>query len=188
MSRTPEPKLEKGIRRDTPDRPSSSHIVRPFRVGDEMALRELHRDAILRMASADYDERQIAAWLSLSGDVEAWVAKMRRNRPLIAVWESQVAGYADVQQDGLIDHFFVSPQWKGRGVARALLEAILLRAGECHLETVHAFVSKTARSTFLHFGFVVVEECFPVVDGVRLQNAHMRRNVARSAGGGRHGR
>jgi len=89
-----------------PHQPSLN--VRRFRSGDEPALFAVHRSAIERIASRDYTPEQIRAWLPEDEQLEAWAQKVRVLTPFVACNGEEIVGYADLQADGLIDHFYVS--------------------------------------------------------------------------------
>ncbi len=87
-------------------------------------------------------------------------------------------GYADLQPDGLIDHFFVAAPHGGTGVGQLLMDRIHAEAGRLGLAELHADVSLTAEGFFARNGFVVVERRMPVRRGVSLPNARMRKPLA----------
>lgn len=101
--------------------------------------------------------------------------QLTKNKPYIASIDGQIAGYADLQDDGYIDHFFVSARHQSQSVATALMDT-LLNTGAGH-ERLYAHVSITARPFFEHKGFAVVSENVLVRDGVELKNYIMERNL-----------
>jgi putative acetyltransferase len=87
-------------------------------------------------------------------------------------------GFADLQDSGYIDQFFVAGTHAGLGVGQALI-ARLLHAAPAHgVEALWANVSLRAEPFFTRHGFVV--EVRQVVErhGVQLRNARMRRRLA----------
>jgi putative acetyltransferase len=91
-------------------------------------------------------------------------------------------GYADVQPDGHIDHFFVAPPSR-QGVGSALMRAILERAAERHFAELYSEVSITARPFFERFGFVVEAPQQVTVRGVVFDNFRMRKRLDGIAAG-----
>lgn len=161
--------------------PQSPSRVRRFQSGDESALFAVHRSAIALIASRDYTPEQIRAWLPEDGELEAWALRVRGLVPFVACDGEAIVGYADLQADGLIDHFYVSGHHPGQGIGALLMrriheEAFLLGLGE-----LHAHVSLSAELFFRRFGFEVVERCMPVRRGIALPNALMRKRL--SSGG-----
>lgn len=149
--------------------------IRPFQVGDEAALYRVHREAIHRVASRDYTPEQINAWAPARHDPGPWAIKMRHLRPFVAEADGVIAGYADLQPSGYIDHFFVSADFPRRGVGRLLMERIHEEAARLGMAELTADVSKTAQLFFARFGFEIVELRFPVRSGVTIPNALMRK-------------
>jgi putative acetyltransferase len=102
---------------------------------------------------------------------------MRELRPFIAEAKGEIAGYADIQPNGYIDHFFVSGAYPRQGVGTLLMSRIHDEAELLGISELTADVSKTAEPFFLHHGFQVVERGFPIRRGVTLQNALMRKDL-----------
>lgn len=149
--------------------------IRAFREGDEPALLAVHRSAIREIAARDYTPAQIAAWAPDEVDWAAWQARMHHNRPFVAWLGDAVVGYADLQPDGLIDHFFVSGAHPRQGIGARLMAHLHEEAARRGLASLHADVSATAEPFFAHWGFVVQQRQQPVRRGVTLHNAHMRK-------------
>ena len=152
--------------------------LRPFRPGDEAALHCVHHGAIHRVASRDYTPEQLQAWAPSRHDPGPWAIKMRHLRPFVAEADGVIAGYADLQPNGYIDHFFVSADFPRQGVGRLLMERIHEEAAHQGIAELTADVSKTAQPFFARFGFEVVEQRFPVRAGVIIPNALMRKLLA----------
>ena len=149
--------------------------IREFQAGDEAALYRVHHGAIHRVASRDYTPEQIDAWAPATQDPGVWAIKMRHLRPFVAEVEGVIAGYADLQPTGYIDHFFVSADFPRQGVGALLMERIHEEAVRQGIGELTADVSKTAQPFFARFGFDIVEQRFPVRSGVTIPNALMRK-------------
>lgn len=149
--------------------------VRKFRVGDEAALFRVFFSAIHRIASRDYDAAQIAAWAPADLDPGVWEARIRTIDPFVIEADGVLVAYADLQPNGYIDHFFVAGDYARKGAGRLLMETIHDHAGRQRLPWLTSDVSRTAQPFFAHFGFEVVEQRLPVVRGVVVPNASMRK-------------
>lgn len=149
--------------------------IRRFNVGDEPSLWRVYNSAIHRIAALDYTPEQIQAWAPADMDMALWAQHMRAIRPFVAEIEGVVVGYADVQQHGYIDHFFVAGTHARQGIGRQLMQRIHTQAMSLGLTTLTAHVSKTAEPFFAHHGFDVVERRLPMLRGVTVQNAWMRK-------------
>lgn len=145
--------------------------LRRFQTTDAAALRELFNETVRHVNKRDYTTPQIAAWAPDDYDRQAWFERLQQNRPFIAEIDGFIVGFADVQADGYIDHFFCSASRQGQGVGRALMNKLLAH----DYPRFYANVSITARPFFEHFGFRLVREQQVVVRGVELTNFLMER-------------
>ena len=152
--------------------------IRPFRIGDEAALRHVFYTAIHQLAVNDYTAEQLQVWGSREFDPVAWAERMRGINPFIAEVDGQIAGYADLQAGGYIDHFYVGGDFARQGIGRCLMEHIHQEAQQRGLTELTADVSRTAQPFFARFGFHIVEERFPVWRGVTIPNALMRKDLS----------
>jgi putative acetyltransferase len=152
--------------------------VREFRAGDEPALFEAFYSAVHDIASRDYTQEQVDTWAPRDFEPEEWACRMQGIRPFVAEEDGAVLGYADVQADGYIDHFFVAGSAGRRGVGRRLMGRLHERARELGLTALHSHVSLTAQPFFACFGFEIVAQRRPVIDGVVFSNALMRKALA----------
>ncbi|CAN5452321.1 GNAT family N-acetyltransferase [soil metagenome] len=149
--------------------------IRRFKLGDEAALFRVYFTAIHDVASRDYSREQIAAWAPADFDMDLWANLVRKIWPFVIELDNEIVGYADVQPDGYIDHFFVSGSHPRQGIGTQLMTRIHEEASSLGLTELTSNVSKTAEPFFALHGFHVVERRFPVRRGVTLQNALMRK-------------
>jgi putative acetyltransferase len=147
--------------------------VREFRAGDEPALSAVFFSAVHEVACADYTPEQIEAWAPREYDCVAWAARMQGIRPFVAERGGVIVGYADVQPDGYIDHFFVAAGAARRGVGASLMRRIHQAAALRGAALLTSNVSITARPFFEKFGFVVVEPQTVTLRGVSMTNFRM---------------
>jgi putative acetyltransferase len=151
--------------------------VRRFKIGDELALFSVFFSAIHGIASRDYTRAQLEAWAPANLDPKLWESQMRDIRPFVVEANGEIIGYADVQPNGYIDHFFVSGNHPRQGIGSLLMKTIHEEAKLLGVDELTSNVSKTAESFFAFHGFQVVERRFPLRRGVTLQNALMRKKL-----------
>ena len=151
--------------------------VRDFTLGDEPALQAVFYSAVHTIAASDYTPAQLDAWAPDRPDMEKWTARMRAIRPFMVEEAGRVLGYADLQVNGYIDHFYVSGTNARRGVGRILMDRIHARAEELQLTRLFSDVSRTAQPFFERFGFLVLERKTVVVGDVSLSNARMSKDL-----------
>lgn len=102
---------------------------------------------------------------------------MREINPFVAECDGEILGYADLQQGGYIDHFFVSGEHPRKGIGSVLMHHILATAARCSMPELTSDVSRTAQPFYERFGFVIVEQRLPERRGVVIPNALMRRQL-----------
>lgn len=153
-------------------------FVRRFRAGDEDALWRVFHSAIHLIAVRDYSQEQVDAWAPASVDRDRWRVRMEGINPFVVEHDDQIVGYADVQTTGYIDHFFVSGHHPGRGIGSLLMTTLQEQAQRSGIGELTSDVSRTAQPFFARFGFVVVEQRSPLLRGVVVPNALMRKALA----------
>ena len=153
--------------------------IRRFTNGDEIALFRVFLSSVHTIASHYYTHEQIEAWAPPDIDPEQWANYMKELLPFVVEVDGEIAGYADVQPNGYIDHFFVSGTYPRQGVGTLLMNCIHEEARQLGIAELTSNVSKAAEEFFLRHGFHVVERGFPVRRGVTLQNALMRKYLAK---------
>lgn len=152
--------------------------VRAFRPGeDERALFGVFHSAVHEVASRDYTPLQVATWAPDDLDPAWWAERIGGIAPFVAEEDGAPVGYADLQADGYIDHFFVAGHAGRRGVGRALMETLHERAAERGLHQMHSHVSLTAQPFFLRFGFAIEAQRPVELDGVGFSTALMRKRL-----------
>jgi putative acetyltransferase len=149
--------------------------IRRFKHGEEVALFEIYHSAIHLVACRDYTEEQVNAWAPADLDRDLWVNRIRGINPFVAEIEGQPVGYADVQRSGYIDDFFVSGRHPRQGIGSALMKFIESEGVYMGVTELTSDVSRTAQPFFEKFGFVVIENRVPVIRGVEVPNALMRK-------------
>ncbi len=149
--------------------------IREYRADDAPALRTVYCSAIRETAAKDYSPEQIAAWAPETVDESRWATRMAGISPFVAERDGNVVGYADVQSNGYIDHFFVAGYAARQGVGHALMRRIHSHATAIGLTSLFSDVSITARPFFESWGFAVEGQQSLVVAGISLTNYRMRK-------------
>lgn len=163
------------------DRHSSSNeapSIRRFTPGMESDLRAVFYSAVREGCMHDYSPEQLAAWAPDDYDQQSWDERLHELRPFVAMLGSRIVGYADLQESGYIDQFYVHGQHQHQGIGQALMKSIL-HAGRGK-RRLYLYVSRTARPFFERKGFIVVESREVERRGVTLQNYFMERVQAKA--------
>jgi len=125
----------------------------------------------------DYTLAQIKAWAPDNLDMKLWQERVSDINPFIAELNGQVVGFADLQKDGYIDHFFCHSEFQRIGIGRALMEHIFSVAHANKLSRLYSKVSLTARAFYEHHGFKVVKQQYFEVQGEKLTNFIMEKTM-----------
>ena len=150
---------------------AGSISIHPYDPKYANALLEVFYTAIHSACTNEYSAEQRAAWAPKDIPQDFWQEKMRKLMPYVAVKGDKVVGYADVQKDGYIDHFFVHGVYQKQGVGAALMQALLMKEKPRY----HSNVSDTAKGFFMHYGFTVLKRQRVLLSGVALNNSCMQR-------------
>jgi putative acetyltransferase len=153
-------------------------VIREFKPGDCPALWSVFFTAIHGRAAKDYTPEQIEAWAPDHPDLERWEVRMAQITPFVAESDGTIVGYADLQGDGYIDHFFVAPAFARHGVGSRLMRHIHEMALRRGTGRFYSNVSITARPFFEKWGFVVESPQLVSIRGVTLTNFRMGKSLA----------
>lgn len=145
--------------------------IEAYRKGLEDQLWEVFYTAIRLGCALHYSQAQLEAWAPDDLDRQLFASKMLEIRPYVASVGDKVVGYADLQANGYIDHFFVHGDYQGRGVGAALMKQIKTTGRDFPL--MYANVSNTAKPFFEKHGFHVVRKQLIEVRGEHLENQVM---------------
>ena len=150
--------------------------VRAFNRADIRPLWRLKHDTIHSVNSQHYSASQVTAWSPNEYNELAWTERVTKIAPFVAEIDKVIVGFADLQADGYIDHFYCHAEYQGAGVGKALMTAIFNKAKKLHITSLYAEVSITAKPFFTHFGFVEQNEQSVDVRGQVIKNFVMRTN------------
>lgn len=134
---------------------------------------QVYFTSIRMVCIKDYTQEQISAWAPESFDLSLFKEKMKKLNPFVALSDKKVIGYADLQPDGHIDHFFVHGEHQGAGAGKALMSAIINNG--VGLSRLYSYVSHTAKPFYLKNGFIVIKVRNEEIRGVKIENNLMVR-------------
>jgi putative acetyltransferase len=149
--------------------------IRKYNESDARDLWAIFYHTIRNVNSRDYSLAHVEAWAPDDFSPEAWQRKMNAISPFVAEIDGEIVGYTDLQENGLIDHFFCHHKHQGQGVGRHMMEH-LLKVGELQgITRFYSEVSITARPFYEKFGFNVAKEQMVEIRGQKLRNFVMER-------------
>lgn len=147
---------------------SMTPMITPFEEGQEYELWEVFHSAIHLRCIHDYSLEQVSVWAPDDYVDELWSKRIHSIRPWVATLEGKVVGYADLQRDGYIDHFFVHGRYQGQGIGSALMGKIKSLGKK--YPRLYSNVSISARPFFEQAGFELKREQSVQMRGVELSN------------------
>jgi putative acetyltransferase len=151
--------------------------VRSYTAGDAPRLAAIFHDAVHRVPSPHYDDRQRCAWSPAVPDAEAWHRRMAARTTLVALVYGEAAGFAELDPPDHLDMLYVGADHQGRGIATALLDATIARARGYGARRLVTEASLIARPFFAARGFALVREETVERDGIALPRAVMERTL-----------
>jgi len=149
--------------------------IRNYETKDAAITWAIKFNTIRNINIRDYTVAQTKAWAPDNFDMKLWQKRVSDMNPFIAELNGQVVGFADLQNNGYIDHFFCHSEYQGIGVGRSLMEHIFAIGSSERISRFYSEVSLTARTFYEHFGFKVVEEKHFEVQGEKLTNFVMEK-------------
>ncbi len=149
--------------------------IRKYQESDALDLWAIFYHTVRNVNLRDYSQAQVEAWAPDGFSSEIWQRKMNLLSPFVAEIDGKIVGYSDLQENGLIDHFFCHHEHQGRGVGRQLMEHVLRMGKLQGITRFYSEVSITARPFYERFGFNVIQEQTIEVRGQKLCNFVMEK-------------
>lgn len=155
-----------------------SFEIRRYREDEVEAVWTVFSASTRVSVARDYHPDLIERWAPADRDMDEWGQRLKTKNPLVAVVEERVVGFAEIEETGYIDCFYVHPDFQGQGVGKALLATVEAVAIEAGAEKVFARVSVTARTFFEQMGFKVDEAWNHIVIGLPAPQFGMSKRLA----------
>ncbi|MCJ8327369.1 MAG: GNAT family N-acetyltransferase [Campylobacterales bacterium] len=151
--------------------------IRTLRKDDEFELWKLKVNTIKNVNIKDYSKEQIKVWATDEYNSDKWIKRVKDMNPFIAEINGKIVGFADIQDDGYIDHFFCHNEFQGKGIGRMLMQHLMNRCKEKSISRVYSQVSITAKPFFEVFGFHVVKQQYMKIENQTLSNYVMEKII-----------
>jgi putative acetyltransferase len=149
--------------------------IRRYLERDAKEIAELFYNTIHQINIKDYTEKQINAWAP-ELRYEFWAKRLKKKNPFVALADSQIVGFAELDPDGYIDCLYIHHQWQGKGVASKLLAEIEKEAQSLGVKRLYTEASITAKPFFEKRGFEIIKEQQVEKRGVKLTNYRMEKS------------
>ncbi|WGH79090.1 GNAT family N-acetyltransferase [Jannaschia ovalis] len=147
--------------------------VRRGGAADAVALARIFWRAVHEGAAPRYDAAQRAAWLPAPPAPAAFADRLAPQAVVVADGRDDPIGFMTLGPSGHLDPAYVLPEWRGTGLADALLAVLLNHAATAGLTRLTTRASDMARPFFARHGWQVVAPAPRIRAGVVLPATDM---------------
>ena len=151
---------------------------RPFLAADAPLLADLMVSSVAELAADDYDEAQMAAWVSVTDDLDAFSASLAGMLTILAIKEGETVGFVALKGEDRIEMLYVSADHAGLGIGKALCDVIAMLAGKRGAKTLVVDATDNASDFFAKQGFDPQRRNSVIVGDEWLANTTMNKTLA----------
>lgn len=151
--------------------------IRKYKSTDYKEIADLFYETIHSVCVNDYSKEELEAWAPTPIDYKKWRKRLDEKKPFLAVVDNKIVGFAEIENDGHIDCFYVHKDYQGQGVG-ALIFNHIHTIGK-NYEKLYAEVSITAKPFFLKHGFKVIKENIVHINNQKLTNFIMEKQLTK---------
>lgn len=148
-------------------------MIRIYQHGDHIAIAEIFFRVVHEIASEDYTAEQCLAWSSREPNPEHWKRRCELKRPFVAIVDSEVAGFLELDTDGHIDCVYINPDFRRRGVMTRLVAHAIDVCFAMKLPRIYVESSICAKPLFQSQGFNTLCENVVKISGISFINYRM---------------
>lgn len=145
--------------------------IRRYNRTDLAEIIKLFHDTVHNVNIKDYTQEQADAWAPETIDTEKWHMTLSEHHTFVAVKDSIIIGFGDIDDSGYLDRLYVHSDYQRQGVATLLCNTL-----ESAVETgiiIRTHASITAKPFFEKRGYRVVKHQLVERNGVFLKNCTM---------------
>lgn len=146
-------------------------LLRKYTPSDCMELTELFYNTVHKVNAKDYTKEQLDVWADGKADMDAWNQSLQAHYTVVAVENSIIVGFGDIDETGYLDRLYVHMDYQGKGIASAICDE-LEKAVSGSIIT-HASV--TAKPFFAKRGYRLIREQQVNRQGIFLTNYVMEK-------------
>lgn len=147
--------------------------IRPYRESDCTEIADLFHGAVHAIDTSLYSAKELEVWAPTPPDYNDWKQRLSVKQPYIAVENSTIIGFIELEDTGHIDCLYVHKDYQCLGVASSLLRYVLRIAEEQGIKDLHVEASSVARPLFEKFGFKLQHRNTVNLRGQSLTNYSM---------------
>ena len=154
----------------------NKHIVlRKAKLADLEKILSLFVEAVRHICKKDYNAEQIDIWAAAIDNKAAWVKRIEQHYFLVAIIESEIVGFASLENGNYLDLLYVHKNHLRKGVANSLYQAMETASKEQGCTYLTTDVSITARPMLEQKGFSLLQENKNLIGGVEVINFKMQK-------------
>ena len=127
--------------------------LRPFRLADAAATRDVFVQAVQVGAAERYSEEERLAWMPDPAMPEGWGPWLQGHTTVVAETDGRLTGFFMVEETGYLNMAFVRPECRGDGTADALYAWILQAARARGMPALTVLASRYAEGFFRRHGW-----------------------------------
>jgi len=102
----------------------------PYKQTDIEPILNLFHDTVHAINIKDYSQEQINAWAPAVLDKVRWEKRLSEHFTYVVEINAKIVCFADMTQDGSLEHFYVDKDFQRHGIASLLLKRIEEKAQE----------------------------------------------------------
>lgn len=149
----------------------------PYNPAYARQIADLHHDSVHGAAHTHYSPEQLEAWAPTPPDYGWWEGRLAGKQPFVALQDSQVLGFIELDDDGHIDCLYTHRDFQRRGVATRLYLHAEGEARKSGMSRLFVEASLLARPFFEKHGFRVLKQNRVLRHGVALTNFSMEKHL-----------
>lgn len=149
-------------------------LIREYRRADLEEISALFFNTVHKVNAKDYTKDQLYARAPDIYTLRKNSSSFLNNHCIVAEERGTITGFADISEEGYLDHLFVHEAFQGRGIATALCDVL---EKQCKAARIFTHASLTARPFFEKRGYSIIKEQTTERRGQLLRNFLMEKAV-----------
>ncbi len=154
-------------------------FIREYTSSDCKQLAELFYQTVHVVNAKDYTNKQLDVWATGYVDLKEWNKLFLEHNTLVAIKNSIIVGFGDIDKSGYLDRLYVHKDYQGQGIATAICNKLEQSVKACKIVT-HASI--TAKPFFEKRGYRVIKEQQVIREGIALANYVMEKSNMKQNG------
>lgn len=155
--------------------------LRRYRIEDTEGLQHIYYNTIHNINKRDYTPEELEVWAP-SGTYtqdkkQKDIIRFTRINPFVVAEDDFPLGFAELEEKGHINCFFVHDEHGGRGIGSMLLKACETEAKQLGYNRMFAEVSITAKPFFQKKGFKVIKPILCDIKGLKMKYYEMEKLI-----------